>query len=101
MFSPINYIREVVAEAKNVTWPTRTTLIQLSIVVICISMFVAVFLGTADYLFVKGLGVLTTVKNQPPAALPTITEFNLNATPSVAAVPTLPAVTAKPIKKTK
>lgn len=49
------YIKEVIAESKNVTWPTRNQTIFFTIAVIIVSLFVAYYLGLFDYLFSRGL----------------------------------------------
>jgi preprotein translocase subunit SecE len=47
----INFFKEVKAELKKVTWPTRQETIKYTLIVIGISLGVALFLGLADYLF--------------------------------------------------
>jgi len=59
------FLKEVQVEFKNITWPTKETLIQLSIVVISISIVISLILGGFDYLFTKSFGLLT--KTTPPA----------------------------------
>lgn len=49
------YIKEVIAEAKNVTWPTRKQTIYFTISVLAVSVVVAYFLGFLDFLFGIGL----------------------------------------------
>lgn len=56
----INYIKEVIEEAKKVTWPTRKQTILFTIAVLVVSLLVAYYLGLLDYLFSKGLGWLLT-----------------------------------------
>jgi preprotein translocase subunit SecE len=53
-----NYIKEVIAETKNVTWPTRSQTIVFTVAVLVISIAVAYYLGLLDYLFSKGLDFL-------------------------------------------
>ncbi|MBU1130292.1 preprotein translocase subunit SecE [Patescibacteria group bacterium] len=55
----IKFFNEVRAEFKNITWPKKETLIQLSIVVISISIIVSIILGGFDYLFTKSFTLLT------------------------------------------
>ena len=43
--NPGNFIREVVAELKKVTWPTRHETLKLTVVVIVISVIVGLFIG--------------------------------------------------------
>ena len=47
----IQYLKEVRAELKHVSWPTRTQTIMYTVVVIAISLAAAVYLGLFDYLF--------------------------------------------------
>lgn len=54
----IDYIKEVIAEAKNVTWPTRKQTIFFTITVLVVSLIIAYYLGLLDFLFGKGLGWL-------------------------------------------
>jgi len=58
MNKTILYIKEVVAEAKNVTWPTRKQTIFFTITVLAISVLVAYYLGALDFLFAQGLNLL-------------------------------------------
>ena len=56
----INYIKEVIAEAKNVTWPTRKQTIFFTVAVLAVSVVVAYYLGLLDFLFGQGLKLLLT-----------------------------------------
>jgi len=47
----IQYLRDVRAEMRHVSWPTRRQTILSTIVVIAISLAAAVYLGIFDYLF--------------------------------------------------
>jgi len=60
MDKTINYIKEVIAEAKHVTWPTRKQTIFFTITVLVISVIVAYYLGLLDFLFGQGLNLLLT-----------------------------------------
>lgn len=51
--SPVAFIREVVAELKKVTWPTRTETTKLTLVVIVLSVLVGAFIGALDITFLK------------------------------------------------
>lgn len=53
-----NYIKEVIAETKNVTWPTRGQTVIFTVAVLLISVVVAYYLGLLDYLFSEGLNFL-------------------------------------------
>ncbi len=56
----INYIKEVIEEAKRVTWPTRKQTIFFTVTVLIISVVVAYYLGLLDFLFGQGLKFLLT-----------------------------------------
>ncbi len=47
----IEYLKETKAELKHVSWPTRKQAIALTVVVIAISIFTALFLGLFDTIF--------------------------------------------------
>lgn len=49
--NPARFITEVMAELKKVTWPTRQETIKLTVVVIALSLFVGVYIGGLDALF--------------------------------------------------
>jgi preprotein translocase subunit SecE len=61
---PISRLRraleDIWAEVKKVTWPTRPEIINLTIVVIGLSAFVGVTLGTLDALLGELIRLLTT-----------------------------------------
>ena len=46
-----NYFREVRAEIKHVSWPSRQQAIVYTFVVIAVSLITAVYLGVWDYIF--------------------------------------------------
>ena len=75
MRSVIKFLSEVKAEFKNISWPSRESLIRLTFVVISISIFISLILGGFDYLFTQGIALLgqsTTVKTDvvPTISLP-------------------------------
>jgi preprotein translocase subunit SecE len=47
------FFREVKAEFKQIAWPKRDSIIQLTIVVISISVIVSLILGGFDLLFTQ------------------------------------------------
>lgn len=53
----INFFREVRAEFKHITWPSKETIIQSTIVVISISIVVSLILGGFDYLFTRAIAL--------------------------------------------
>jgi len=60
MSKTINYIKEVLAEAKHVTWPTKKQTIFYTVAVLAVSVIIAYYLGLLDLLFGQGLGLLLT-----------------------------------------
>lgn len=60
MSKTINYIKEVLAEAKHVTWPTKKQTIFYTVAVLAVSVIIAYYLGLLDFLFGQGLGLLLT-----------------------------------------
>jgi preprotein translocase subunit SecE len=45
------YFKEVRAEMKHVSWPTRRQTVVYTLVVIAVSLITSVYLGLLDYLF--------------------------------------------------
>ncbi|MCA9359714.1 preprotein translocase subunit SecE [Candidatus Nomurabacteria bacterium] len=52
------YLRDTVAELKQVSWPTQHQAMLYTALVIGISIVVALFVGAFDYLFSQGINVL-------------------------------------------
>lgn len=46
-----DYVKDVRAEMKHVSWPSRTLTITYTVVVIAVSLGAAVYLGLLDYAF--------------------------------------------------
>jgi preprotein translocase subunit SecE len=53
----VRYVRETWYELKKVSWPTRTEAINLTVVVIVVTSFLAIVLGLLDYLFSTAFGL--------------------------------------------
>ncbi|MEK7634424.1 MAG: preprotein translocase subunit SecE [Patescibacteria group bacterium] len=52
MFNRVkSYILESYSELKRVNWPTKDETIRMTLVVIAMSLIMAVFLGSLDFLF--------------------------------------------------
>lgn len=58
----VQFINEVIAEFKNITWPKKDALIQLTIVVISISIVISLILGGFDYIFTNSIALLGNIK---------------------------------------
>ena len=87
----IKFFNEVRAEFKNIIWPKKETLIQLSIVVISISIIVSIILGGFDYLFTKSFALLTQSleKNQTENTLQIDPESTNSAQSTNSAIPAI------------
>jgi len=85
----ISFFREVRAEFKNITWPKKDTLIQLTVLVISISIIVSLLLARFDYIFTTGLNYIGT---KP------VPQINTNTLPTEIPLPVI-TVTPTIIKK--
>lgn len=54
------YIKESIIELKKVTWPGKKETYRYTLLVMGISLLVAAFLGTLDFIFNIGLEFLIT-----------------------------------------
>jgi len=54
----VNYLKETRAELRKVTWPSREEAINLTAIVVAVTVAMAVFLGVVDYLFSKFFGLI-------------------------------------------
>jgi len=59
IFSRItNFFKEVRAELKKVTWPTREQVIKLTIVVVVISLVFGIYIGGLDLVLTQATGLI-------------------------------------------
>jgi len=58
----IRFLKEVREEFGHITWPKKDALIQLTFVVISISIIISLVLGGFDYLFTNSFALLTQLK---------------------------------------
>lgn len=63
----IQFLREVRQVFNSISWGKKEALIQLTIVVISISVATSLILGGFDLLFTNSFNLLTTFKKQTPA----------------------------------
>lgn len=49
------YFKDSYSELRRVVWPTRTEIINHTLIVIAMSIFVAIFLGALDVVFTLGI----------------------------------------------
>jgi len=53
---------EVIEELKRVSWPTKKQTIQLTAIVIGISLTIGLYIGIIDLLLAKGLEIFTKLR---------------------------------------
>lgn len=83
MTALIKFLKEVQEQFRSITWPTKDALIQLTFVVISISIVISLILGGFDYLFTTSFGLLGKRGNTPPTeSIPAI-----ESTPSAQSLP--------------
>ena len=54
----VKFLKETKRELKKVNWPTKKQVVKLTIVVVFITLVVALYLGSLDFIFAKMIGVL-------------------------------------------
>jgi preprotein translocase subunit SecE len=57
----VRYFREMAAELRKVTWPTRQEARKLTTVVVIVVVITAIALGVVDYIFSRFIGWLITL----------------------------------------
>lgn len=58
MVKPLKYLQEVKQELEKVTWPSREKTINMTLLVVGVSLFIALLVAGADFLFSKMLTIL-------------------------------------------
>jgi preprotein translocase subunit SecE len=54
----IKYFKETRAELRKVTWPTRQEALNLTLIVVGFTIFMAALLGIIDYIFAWVFGLI-------------------------------------------
>ena len=54
----VNYLKGAREELAKVVWPTKETTVRHTLVVIVISLVIAIFLGSIDFLFNEVLEII-------------------------------------------
>ena len=86
MRAALKFLQEVKAEFKNISWPKKDALIQLTFVVISISIIISLILGGFDLLFTSSINLLTQPTVQPQK---TIVEPVVTIAPTTIITPTI------------
>jgi preprotein translocase subunit SecE len=58
MVNPITYLREVQQEMQRVTWPSRQKTVNMTLLVVGISLIIAIILAGSDFVFKELLTVI-------------------------------------------
>ena len=58
---PDVFVKESLDELKKVTWPTRTEITRLTILVLVISAIVGIFLGGMDIILTKIMAIIISI----------------------------------------
>ncbi len=53
----VRYFRETWFELKKVSWPTRREAVNLTIIVIVVTIFLSIILALMDWVFQSGFGL--------------------------------------------
>jgi preprotein translocase subunit SecE len=53
----IRYLRETWFELRKVSWPTRSEAINLTVIVVAVTTFLALVLGVMDWMFSAAFGL--------------------------------------------
>lgn len=54
----VRYLRETWYELKKVSWPTRREALNLTLIVIAVTLFLSIVLGLMDWVFASLFGLL-------------------------------------------
>jgi preprotein translocase subunit SecE len=61
--NPLNFIRDVRSELRKVAWPSQRETVNLTAVVIALSVAVGLFLGGTDFVFQELFRFLLGIQN--------------------------------------
>jgi preprotein translocase subunit SecE len=79
----IQFLQEVRAEFKNISWPKKESLIQLTFVVISISIIISLILGGFDFIFTQAIAYLGVNNTKTTTKIQTVVPTTPVATPSI------------------
>ena len=54
----VRYLRSTRSELRKVIWPTREETVNLTIIVLAVTVGMSAFLAIVDFLFAQGFGLL-------------------------------------------
>ncbi|OQA42614.1 MAG: preprotein translocase subunit SecE [Chloroflexi bacterium ADurb.Bin325] len=55
------YLRDTRGELRKVSWPTRQQTINLTLIVLAVTVVMAAFLGTVDFLFATLISLIVSL----------------------------------------
>lgn len=56
----INFFNEVRLEVSKVTWPKRSEVVRLTLIVIIVSGILGAYVGGVDYIFTRAIALVVT-----------------------------------------
>jgi len=56
----VRYLKETRAELRKVSWPTRQQATNLTVIVLAVTVAMAIFLGTIDFIFAAIIKLLVS-----------------------------------------
>lgn len=56
----VRYLKETRAELRKVSWPTRQQATNLTLIVLAVTVAMAIFLGTVDFIFATLIKLLVS-----------------------------------------
>ena len=86
----IKFVKEAIRELGKVTWPTRSTVLRLTLGVLIVSAIFAVFVGLVDIGITKSLKGLLTWVNQGQVVSESTIPQSIDITPDDIGIETFP-----------
>ncbi len=56
----VRYLKEVRAEVRKIVWPSRPVTINLTLIVLAVTVFMSILLGLIDWIFTKLFAFIVT-----------------------------------------
>ena len=56
----VNFINEVRLEVSKVTWPKRSEVVRLTLIVLIVSGILGAYVGGVDYVFTRAIALIVT-----------------------------------------
>lgn len=56
----VRYLKEVRAEVRKIVWPSQRTAINLTLIVLAVTVFMSILLGVVDWVFTQLFALIVT-----------------------------------------